>query len=201
MQRLFLVILLLPLLANAEGVDRLKDYFKNTNAMRANFHQLVEDKQGQKVQEVDGTMQLMRPSKFRWDYRKPYVQQIICDGDKVWLYDVDLNQVTVRDMSQAIGSSPAALLAGNNEMDKHFIVKNTSRKGSLEWVMATSKDKEGEFDKVFFGFNGEALQEMELHDNFGNRTKITFSNVERNVDLTAKSFLFQVPKGADVVGE
>jgi len=194
-------LLSVSLCANAGGVDRLKEYFKNINSMRAQFHQTVADSQGRKLQEVDGIMQLQRPGLFRWDYDKPYVQQIVGDGEKIWLYDPELNQVTVRELTKAIGSSPAALLAGNNEMDKHFKLKDTSRKGGLEWVLATAKDKDGEFERVFFGFKGDSLQEMELHDSFGNRTNIVFSNVERNPSLTTSSFLFKAPKGADVVGE
>ena len=201
MKILLSLALLIPLYANAGGVDRLKEYFKNINSMRAGFHQTVADSQGRKLQEVDGTMQLQRPGKFRWDYDKPYVQQIVGDGEKIWLYDPELNQVTVRELTKAIGSSPAALLAGNNEMDKHFLLKDTSRKGDLEWVLATSKDKEGEFERVFFGFKGDSLHEMELHDSFGNRTNIVFSNVERNPSLTTKSFQFKPPAGADVVAE
>ncbi len=198
---LLVLALLLPLTATAGGVDRLKDYFKNISSMRAQFHQAVSDSQGRKLQEVDGTMQLQRPGKFRWDYDKPYVQQIVGDGEKIWLYDPDLNQVTVRDLTKAIGSSPAALLAGNNEMDKHFILKDTSRKGGLEWVVATAKDKEGEFERVFLGFKGDTLQEIELHDSFGNLTNIVFSKFERNPVLSSQSFQFKPPQGADVVGE
>ena len=201
MKKLFTLLFLLPLYANAGGVDRLKEYFKNINSMRAGFHQTVADSKGRKLQDVDGTMQLQRPGKFRWDYNKPYVQQIVGDGEHIWLYDPELNQVTVRELTKAIGSSPAALLAGNNEMDKHFKLKDTSRKGDLEWVLATSKDKDGEFERVFFGFKGDSLQEMELHDSFGNRTNIIFSEVERNPTLTTQSFLFKPPAGADVVGE
>ncbi|MFA6178388.1 MAG: outer membrane lipoprotein chaperone LolA [Candidatus Methylopumilus sp.] len=201
MKILLSLALLIPLTANAGGVDRLKEFFKNINSMRAGFHQTVADSKGRKLQEVGGTMQLQRPGRFRWDYNKPYVQQIVGDGEKIWLYDPELNQVTVRELTKALGSSPAALLAGNNEMDKHFVLKDTSRKGDLEWVLATSKDKDGEFERVFFGFKGDSLQEMELHDSFGNRTNIVFSDVERNPSLTTKSFLFKTPTGADVVGE
>ena len=196
-----MLLMLSSFTANAGGVDRLKQYFKNISSMRAQFHQSVKDSQGRKLQEVDGTMQLQRPGKFRWDYDKPYVQQIVGDGERIWLYDPDLNQVTVRDLTKAIGSSPAALLAGNNEMEEHFILKDATRKGNLEWVLATSKDKEGEFERVFFGFKGDSLQEIELHDSFGNRTNIVFSSVERNPPLTNQSFQFKPPAGADVVGE
>ncbi|HEU4708283.1 MAG TPA: outer membrane lipoprotein chaperone LolA, partial [Methylophilaceae bacterium] len=109
----FTLIAMFPLLAQAGGVDQLHAFFEKTQSLRAHFHQTVMDNQGRKVQEVDGTMQLQRPGKFRWDYDKPYVQQIVGDGQKVWLYDPELSQVTVRSVSSALGSSPAALLAGS----------------------------------------------------------------------------------------
>lgn len=199
--RALIVLLFLPLFGHASGVEHFKSYFKNISSMRADFHQVVTDKQGNVLQTSDGKMQLQRPGLFRWDYNAPNKQQIVGDGQKIWLYDIDLNQVTVRDMAKAVGGTPAALLAGNNDVEKYFKLKDTSRKGDLEWVLATSKDKEGEFDRVFFGFNGDELAEMELHDNFGNRTNIIFSHFERNPKLTTASFLFKPPQGADVVGE
>src|SRR5690606_19130784 len=152
--------------------------FENTQSLQANFHQTVVDSQGRKVQEVDGTMQLQRPGKFRWDYGSPYVQQIIGDGEKVWLFDPELNQVTVRSVDKAIGSSPAALLAGSKEIEKSFILKDEGRQGDLEWVMAKPKDKETGFEKVYLGFQDNLLKEMEMRDNFGHITVVEFSNLQ-----------------------
>lgn len=193
--------LMAPLLAHAGGVDRLKAFYQNTNSMRAQFHQTVIDNQGRTMQEVDGTMQLQRPGKFRWDYNKPYVQQIVGDGARVWLFDPELNQVTVRALSKTLGSSPAALLAGNHEMENNFVLKDEGRQDKLEWVQATPKDKESGFERVFLGFNNDALQEMELHDSFGHMTVIEFSKLERNPKLAVQTFRFSPPAGADVVGE
>ena len=191
-----------PLLAHADGVESLKAFFKSTNAMRAHFHQVVTDAQGGKVQEVQGNMQLQRPGKFRWDYDQPYVQQIIGDGEKVWLYDPDLNQVTVRAMNKAIGSSPASLLAGAQDAERNFTLTAVSgRSDGLEWVQAVPKAEESGFDKVLLGFSGNGLQKMELHDSFGHTTTIHFSKLERNPSLNSGSFKFKVPAGADVVGE
>ena len=191
-----------PLLAQADGVESLKAFFKSTNAMRAHFHQVVTDAQGGKVQEVQGNMQLQRPGKFRWDYDQPYVQQIIGDGEKVWLYDPDLNQVTVRAMNKAIGSSPASLLAGAQDAERNFTLTAVSgRSDGLEWVQAVPKAEESGFDKVLLGFSGDGLQKMELHDSFGHTTTIHFSKLERNPSLNSGSFKFKVPAGADVVGE
>ena len=187
--------------ALADGVLSLREFFSNTQSMKANFHQIVTDKQGRKVQEVSGTMQLQRPNKFRWDYAKPYEQQIVSDGSQVFLYDIDLQQVTVRDLSKTLGSSPAALLAGGAEVEKSFKLKNAVRKDGLTWVLALPKDKESGFERVLLGFKADKLRKMELHDSFNHITNITFDDVERNLTFADETFLFTTPKGADVVGE
>jgi outer membrane lipoprotein carrier protein len=201
MKFLISLILMIPLTANAGGVDRLKAFFQSTHAVRAQFHQTVSDNQGRKLQEVDGSMQLQRPGKFRWDYNKPYVQEIVGDGEKVWLFDPELNQVTVRAMSKTLGSSPAALLAGSADLEKSFVLKDANRQDDLEWVLATPKDNESGFELVFLGFKGDFLNKMELHDSFGHTTVIEFLKLERNPKLLAQLFRFTPPVGADVVGE
>ncbi len=200
------LLILLPMLlampsANADGMASVKICYEQTQAMRATFHQVVTDRQGRKVQEVDGEMQLKRPNKFRWDYNQPFEQQIISDGKQVWLYDIDLAQVTVRALGKALGSSPAALLAGGNDIDKSFKLVNASAKGGLDWVSANPKDKESGFEKILLGFKDNKLQEMSLIDSFGHNTKIVFSQLEVNPVLDDKSFLFLPPKGVDIVGE
>jgi outer membrane lipoprotein carrier protein len=199
--RFFLLFLLLPALAHADPITRLKAFYQSTPAMKAQFKQTVLDKSGRKVQEVSGVMQLLRPGKFRWDYQKPYVQLIVCDGKKVWLYDPELNQVTVRTLDKILGASPAALLAGSLDVDKIFELKDIGKQSDLEWVEATPKDKDGGFEKVLLGFKGEQLVEMELHDNFNQTTVVEFLNLERNPKLSAKAFKFKPPVGADLVGE
>jgi outer membrane lipoprotein carrier protein len=199
------LLLLLPMLlsqpAKADGMAGVKSFYEKTQAMRANFHQVVTDKQGRKVQEVHGEMQLKRPNKFRWDYNKPFEQQIISDGKQVWLYDTELAQVTVRELGKALGSSPAALLAGDDGIDKSFKLVNAEGKAGLDWVSAEPKDKESGFEKILLGFKENKLQEMSLVDSFGHNTKIVFSQLELNPVLDEKSFLFKPPKGVDVVGE
>jgi len=202
----FKVTLLLPFMllsqsAVADGMASVKAFYAQTQAIRANFHQVVTDKQGRKLQDVQGQMQLKRPNKFRWDYNKPFEQQIISDGKQVWLYDTELAQVTVREFSQALGSSPAALLAGDDAIEKSFKLVNASAKGGLDWVSASPKAKETGFDRILLGFKDNKLQEMSLIDSFGHNTKIVFSQVESNPAIDEKAFLFQPPKGVDVVGE
>ncbi len=192
--------------AKADGIASLKDFFKNTQTLWARFNQVVTDTNGHKLQEVKGSMQLQRPGKFRWDYDKPFVQQIIGDGTKVWLYDPELNQVTVRALDKAMGSSPAALLAGGNEIEKNFNLKSLSNTANLEWVSASPKDKDSGFESVALGFltsgaNKGMLQELELLDSFGNKTKIKLSQWERNGKIDVQQFKFVPPIGADVVGE
>jgi len=198
---LLLGLVMLPLAANADGIASLKAFYSQTQAMRADFSQLVTDKQGHKIQEVNGVMQLKRPNKFRWDYKKPYEQQIVSDGKQVWLYDVDLAQVTMRSLSKALGSSPAALLAGENNLEQGFKLENIERKDNLDWVSAEPKDAESGFELIRLGFKGDKLQVMELVDSFGHQTKIAFTSLENNPSLNVKVFQFKAPKGVDVVGE
>lgn len=202
MFRLLLVLLcLFSQTASATGLERMKEYFQNIQTARADFHQVVTDKQGHKTQDVTGTMQLQKPSKFRWDYHKPFVQLIVGDGEKVWLYDPELSQVNVRSFTKTIGSTPAALLAGGKEMERFFVIREASRKGDLEWVSATPKANETGFERVFLGFKGDALMEMELHDSFGNRTAIEFLNVQRNPKISQEVFKFTPPPDADVLSQ
>ena len=201
MNKLLLGLLLISQSALADGVSSLRDFFNNTATMRAQFSQVVNDKQGRKIQEVDGTMQLQRPNKFRWDYKKPYEQQIVSDGKQVFLYDAELQQVTIRELSKSLGSSPAALLAGGEAVEKSFTLKNATRKDGLIWVLALPKDKESGFERVLLGFKADKLRKMELYDSFNHITNITFDAVERNPTLQDATFLFTPPAGVDVVGE
>jgi outer membrane lipoprotein carrier protein len=187
--------------ARADARARLDSFVDGTKGLKAQFSQTVFDSAGRKTQEASGTLYLSRPGKFRWVYTKPYAQLIVGDGKKLWIYDEDLDQVTVRKLDQDIGESPAALLAGNNDMEKLFNLKDDGEKNGLEWLEATPKGKEGSFDKVRMGFRGNDLAAMELQDNFGQTTLLRFSGLERNPALGASLFRFTPPKGVDVMGE
>ncbi len=203
----FVVILLGLLMANsalADGVSALKEFYRNTNSMRASFEQVVKDGQGNVVQQVEGTMQLDRPNKFRWDYNKPYEQQIISDGKEVFLLDTELEQVTIRTLNQALGMSPAALLAGGSGVEKNFSLKNVKRPESesdVEWVQAMPKVEDGGFERIYIGFKNGELRYMEMIDSFKHLTFIAFKKIERNPTLATETFLFKVPEGVDVVGD
>lgn len=197
----FVSFLALPLLAQADGIASLRKFYNETHALSANFYQVVTDRQGKKIQEVYGEMQLKRPNKFRWDYNKPYEQQIISDGKQVWLYDTELAQVSVRELSKTLGSSPAALLAGDDSLDKNFKLVNAVSKDGLDWVTTNPKDSDTGFNKISLAFKNDVLYEMDMVDSFGHQTKIEFSNLVHNPIIEAKTFLFKPPKGVDIVGE
>jgi outer membrane lipoprotein carrier protein len=199
---LTLFSLLLASTAYAGATDKLKNFIASSQSGQANFTQVVHDKKGRKIQSASGTMQFVRPGKFRWVYQKPYEQIIVGDGAKFWLYDVDLNQVTVKKLDAALGSSPAALLSGNNEIEKAFTLKDSGSKDDLDWLEATAKAADTGFDKISMAFNVQGdLVVMELRDAFGLKTELRFSKMQRNPQLSASLFKFVPPKGADVLGE
>lgn len=183
----------------AGSIDRLRAFVTDAKTLQAEFDQTVTDATGKVVQQSTGTMQFSRPGKFRWEYQKPYQQLIVGDGQKLWLFDPDLNQATVRTLDKAIGSSPAALLAGDAEMEQNFNLKDIGAKNQLEWVEATPKSAESTFERVGMGFSAEGLAVLELKDNFGQTTVIKLRNPRINQNIAASEFSFTPPKGADVI--
>lgn len=205
MFRTLFITLFSALLANAAyagASDKLRSFISSSQSGQANFTQVVQDKKGKKIQSASGTMQFVRPGKFRWVYQKPYEQIIVGDGAKFWLYDVDLNQVTVKKLDAALGSSPAALLSGNNEIERAFVLKDSGSRDGLEWLDATAKAPDTGFEKIAMAFNEQGeLVVMELRDAFGLKTELRFSKMQRNPQLSPSLFKFVPPKGADVLGE
>ena len=191
----------LPLFAHAGAVDQLHDFLKNTRTLKADFAQAVIARNGRKPQQSSGTVAISRPGKLRWEIVKPYPQLVVGDGEKIWIHDPELQQVTVRKAGQAIGSSPAALLSGNNDLEKNFTLKEGGEAEGMAWVDATPKAGDSGFEKVRLGFSGGDLKAMELFDSFGQTTQIRFSKIERNPALPTATFKFTPPAGADVVGE
>ena len=187
--------------AHASAIDRLHSFLTDIRTLRASFAQVVTDKAGRKVQEASGTLALARPGKFRWSYAAPYKQVIVGDGAKVWVFDADLNQVIVRKLDAALGSTPAALLAGGSDVEQAFTLVALADADGLEWLEATPKSAESTFAAVRMGFAGAALARMELKDKFGQTTRLVFSNVERNAAVAAGDFRFAPPPGADVIQE
>lgn len=187
--------------AHAGGIDRLKAFVAGAKTAEADFTQTVADKSGRVTQQASGKMAFARPGKFRWDYSAPYEQVIVGDGNKLWLYDADLDQVTVRSLGDVIAGTPAALLAGDNAIEKYFSLKNAGESGGLEWLEATPKTRDTTFERIRMGFKGDTLVQMELFDFFGQRTTLKLSRLVRNPSIAPSRFTFTPPKGADVIGD
>jgi outer membrane lipoprotein carrier protein len=187
--------------AAASGPERFSQFLKETRSARGGFEQQIRDRSGRLVQESRGTLAFQRPGKFRWVYEKPYSQLIVGDGQKVWIYDKDLEQVTVKRLDKALGSTPAALLAGSNDVARAFDISDAGRKDGVEWLEARPKDKDASFERIRMGFGASGLQTMELSDAFGQTTVLRFKSLERNPALDPALFRFSPPKGADVIGD
>ena len=187
--------------AQAAAIDRFKAFANATQTARGTFEQKVYDRDKRLTQESKGSFVFNRPGKFRWVYDKPVDQVIVGDGERVWIYDRGLAQVTVRKLARALGSTPAALLAGSTDVDRAFELAEAGAKDGLEWLDAKPKDREAGFEKIRMGFNASGLQAMELTDNFGQTTLLRFTALQPNARVDAKEFRFDPPKGADVLGE
>jgi outer membrane lipoprotein carrier protein len=172
-----------------------------TQAATGEFEQRIYGRDRKVVQESRGTLAFSRPGRFRWVYVKPYPQLIVGDGARVWVYDEDLKQVTVRKLDQALGATPAALLAGSNDALKAFTLKDEGSKDGLEWVEATPREKESNFVSIRMGFGFSGLERMELADTFGQTTELRFTKFQRNARVDPELFRFVPPKGADVIGD
>ena len=196
-----LVPALQPFAASASSLDRFSQFLSATQSAKGEFEQKVVDKGGRIIQQSRGTLAFQRPGKFRWTYVKPYAQLIVGDGTRVWIYDEDLRQVTVKRVDQALTSTPAALLAGNNEAMRAFRISDRGEKDGLEWLEAVPRDKEGGFERVRMGFGRGGLEAMEFYDSFGQITLLRFTSLARNPGLDPSTFRFSPPKGADIVGE
>jgi len=198
---LVLLLLALPAAVRGATTDDLKALLRETTTARARFAQMVLDKNLKMLQQSTGTMQFSRPGKFRWEYDKPYEQTIVGDGARLWIYDKDLNQVTVRKMDLALGTSPAALLAGSNDIEKSYVLDGAGNRDGLDWIEASPRTRDTAFEKIKLGFGKSGLEAMELRDQFGQITVIKFSAIERNAKLPPEAFRFAPPKGADVISE
>lgn len=194
-----LSMLVLAPFASAAAIPQLKAFVTESRTLSASFHQTVTAKG--KRDEAQGTLEIARPGKFRWNYNKPYDQQIVGDGKKLWIYDRELAQVTTKPLDAALGSSPAALLAGSNAIERDYTLKEAGTQNGLEWLTAAPRKSENTFESIRMGFSGNTLREMELADSFGNVTRIRFDNLKKNPPIAASHFTFTPPKGVDVLSE
>lgn len=195
-------VMMAPLAASAAGgIEQLRSFIESTQSGSASFEQKVTAKSGRKSQDASGTMAFSRPGKFRWTYDKPYYQLLVGDGEKLWVHDRDLNQVTVKTLGDALASTPAALLAGRNELERNFELTEGGVAEGLTWVDAKPKAAEGGFESVRIGFSEGMLRGMVLRDSFGQTTLLRFTAFQRNPQLDGAQFRFTPPAGADVIGD
>ncbi len=185
-------------LAQADALDALKAFVRDAKTGQANFTQTVTAPDGLKKKTSSGSFEFARPNRFRFTYAKPFEQVIVADGQKVWIYDSDLNQASSRKLSQALGATPAALLAGGS-LEKDFDLKPAPDKNGLAWVEAVPRAKDGALQSVRIGFRGGELAAIEIFDAFGQTSLLQFSQMTTNLPLAAERFRFVVPPGADVI--
>jgi outer membrane lipoprotein carrier protein len=200
---LLLVSILISHVAHAapSGVESLRQFFGSVNTFNARFNQVVLDEALNTIQESSGTLWIDRPDKFRWDYDTPFKQEIVADGQKIWVYDKALEQVTVRPLTGGLGYTPAMLLAGRGRLDDNFTIKPMGAQGNLEWAQLVPKSKDGGFDVIRVGFDQGKLRVLEMVDGFGNTTRVTLQAPKENVKIEPGKFQFTPPKGVDVVGD
>ena len=187
--------------AQAAALDQFKSFVASTKSARGDFtqQQLGKQKNGKAAPVSSGTFVFARPGKFIWTYQKPYEQLLQADGDQLYIYDKDLNQVTVRKLGNALGSSPAAILFGSNKLEENFTLSEAGTRDGLEWLSAVPKAKDTSFEGISIGFKGGVPQAMELKDTFGQTSLLKFTNFQSNPALNDQQFKFTVPAGADVV--
>jgi len=186
--------------ANAEQtpIEQLKDFLASTSSLTADFKQVTLNERGQPDQTSEGEFYLSRPGKFRWSYKAPFVQEIVSSAGKVWFYDEDLEQVTIKQVDDSIGSTPALLLSGEIELEENFILEQQGIDQDLQWIKLSPRNEDSGFKYILLGMSKGTLGGMELSDNFGQLTRIYFSKVKMNPVLESSTFEFTAPEGVDV---
>ncbi|MDQ9170279.1 outer membrane lipoprotein chaperone LolA [Oxalobacteraceae bacterium R-40] len=200
----FAGVLAVPGIVNAAALEQFKSFVASTKSAKGEFvqRQIKVEGNGQEKPGASpassGTFQFARPGKFIWTYQKPYEQVLQADGEKLYIYDKDLNQVTVKKLGNALGSSPAAILFGSNDLEKNFTLKEAPSKDGVEWLQATPKTKDTTFDSISIGLRNGMPVAMELRDSFGQVSQLSFTKFEKNPPVSTDQFKFKAPKGADV---
>lgn len=196
-----MVLGLLAVPASAgEALERLEDFTSGLESFTAGFVQTRYDEDGEKIRESRGLAWLKRPGLFRWEYREPYQQMIVADGERMWIYDVDLEQVTVKKTERALGTAPIMLLSDSEPLSEQFDLSDLGEREELYWVRLKPKVDDTDFDEIYLGFDDRSLKVMELRDRFDQATQIVFNNTELNPDVSPDRFRFEPPEGTDVIG-
>ena len=185
-------------LAQADAVDTLREFVRDVKSGKAEFTQIVTSPDGVRKKVSTGRFEFARPNRFRFTYTKPFEQLIVADGQKVWIFDTDLNQASSRAIGQALGATPAALLAGGS-LDAEFALAPLPARDGLDWALATPKAKDGPFQSMRVGFRGKELAAVEITDSFGQVSRLQFTQYQANTPVVAERFRFVPPFGADVI--
>ena len=203
LQRIFLILTLstsVTLVHAADALSQLDSFIKDVETFQADFEQTLYDADSEPLQTSLGTIKIKRPGRFVWSYTQPDDQEIIADGERIWLYDKDLEQVTVNTINDRIAGTPLVLLMRSAPLNEAFDIKALGESDGINWVELTPKAENSDFELVFIGLNEAGLAAMELRDNFGQATQIRFSNFESGIFLDDSLFRFVVPDGVDVIG-
>lgn len=199
--RLLGLLLLVPAVVHAaEPPDYFSGFFNGLLTMQADFDQQVLDGNRQLLQSSQGHMWIMRPGRFRWDYESPYKQQLVADGERLWSYDEELEQVTVQPASEVLTSTPAMLLSGDQPLELLFDIEETSTTTADQQVTLIPKSDDSNVKRLHVYFTDQLLTRIDAEDSFGNTTQFSFTRVQRNPQLDEKLFSFTPPAGADIIG-
>ena len=195
------LLLFVPAILQAEQAPPyFTDFFAGLLTLQADFDQQVVDGNRQLLQSSQGHMWIMRPGRFRWNYETPYKQQLVADGERLWSYDEDLEQVTVQPASEVLTSTPTMLLSGDKPLETVFSIKETSTTPGDQRVTLVPKTDDSNVIQLQVHFSNKLLTHIDAEDSFGNTTIFSFSNLERNPKLDENLFTFTPPAGADVIG-
>jgi chaperone LolA len=183
------------------GASGLQRFLSELQTFQADFEQVLLDESGTPIEDARGTLVLARPGRFRWDYHEPYAQLIVADGTHVWIYDTELAQVTVKELDEAVGDTPTLLLTSDSSLEDRFLIREIGKRDGLEWVSLEPKSADVSFSEIRIGLGRGELKRMELVDSFGQTTKLSFHNIEKNAKVRPGLFSFTPPAGVDVIGD
>lgn len=198
---LALLLFARPVMTAEAARDPLGRFLTDFQSLRAGFVQTLLNESGERLEQTEGMLYLQQPGKFHWAYQTPYLQQIITDGERLWIFDQDLEQVTIREMGVAIRQTPAAVILENTDIAEHFIRLDMGKIEGFDWIKLTPKDAESQYDHLRFGFDHSRLAMLIIEDKLGQIIRIDFKDVIKNADLSADLFQLQIPPGVDVIDE
>ena len=200
--RVFLFLLFISNIAIADEVNNpLQDFLKNFTSLESNFIQQLINENGEVLEKTEGTLQLQQPGKFNWTYLTPYAQKIISNGEVLWVFDEDLEQLTIRNIGNALDETPAGIILGNNDINEHFVQVSMDVIEGYDWIDLTPRNLETQYRNIRIGFNDSQLGMMIIVDNLGQTTRIDFIDVKKNAELSSSSFEFEIPADVDVIDE